>query len=272
MMWLVTVGERRVMPFADVNGQHVYFEDTGGPRDAVIFSHGYLMDHEMFGPQVTALSGEFRCITWDERGFGKTEVTGPFTFWDSAEDALTLLSHLGIDAAFFVGMSQGGFISMRAALRSPHRVRGLGLIDTDAGVEPEETRPAYEAMNTEWVTNGPADALAGAVAGIIMSPGYDAAPWIAKWQATPKEAILEPFRTLMDRDDIWDRVSQIVAPSIIFHGEADAAFPMDRAERLAKELPNCEGLVRIAGAGHASNLSHPDEVNSPLRDFLRRHS
>jgi hypothetical protein len=37
---------------------------------------------------------------------------------------------------------------MRAALRSPHRIRGLGLIDTDAGVEAEETRPAYEAMNT----------------------------------------------------------------------------------------------------------------------------
>jgi pimeloyl-ACP methyl ester carboxylesterase len=121
------------MSFADVNGQHIYFEDSGGPGAAVIFSHGFLMDHEMFEPQVTALSDEFRCITWDERGFGQTEARGPFTYWDSAEDALALLSHLGLDGAFFVGMSQGGFLSMRAALRSPGRVRGLGLIDTDAG-------------------------------------------------------------------------------------------------------------------------------------------
>jgi 3-oxoadipate enol-lactonase len=105
-----------------------------------------------------------------------------------------------------------------------------------------------------------------------MSPGYDPAPWIAKWQAAPRESVLQPFRTLMDRDDVWGRVSEIVAPSIIFHGDADAAFPMDRAERLASELPHCEGLVRIAGAGHASNLSHPGEVNGPLGDFLRRHS
>ena len=65
------------MSFADVNGQHLYFEDSGGEGGAVIFSHGYLMDHEMFEPQVAALSGEFRCITWDERGFGQTEAHGP---------------------------------------------------------------------------------------------------------------------------------------------------------------------------------------------------
>jgi len=124
------------MSFADVNGQHIYFEDSGGDGTAVLFSHGFLMDHEMFEPQVAALAGEFRCITWDERGFRQTEATSDFTYWDSADDALALLTHLGIARAFLVGMSQGGFLSMRAALRAPERVRGLGLIDTQSGPEP----------------------------------------------------------------------------------------------------------------------------------------
>ena len=76
----------------------------------------------------------------------------------------------------------------------------------------------------------------------------------------------------MDRDDISDRVSGIGVPAIIFHGEEDVAIPMEKAVYLAETLPNCEGLVRIAGAGHASNLSHPDQVNGPLSDFLLRHS
>jgi 3-oxoadipate enol-lactonase len=259
------------MPFADVNGQHVYFQDSGGDGAAVIFSHGFLMDHEMFDPQVEALSGEFRCITWDERGFGQTDAAGPFSYWDSADDALALLSHLGVQKAFFVGMSQGGFLSLRAALRAPDRVLGLGLIDTQAGTEAPEVRPAYDAMTDDWVTNGPSDELAGAIAGIIMSPGYDHSAWVAKWQARPKEAIWEPFRTLMDRDDISDRLSEITSPAIVFHGEADAAISIDKAEELLKQLADCEELVRIPGAGHASNLSHPAEVNGPLTDFLRRH-
>ncbi len=259
------------MSFADVNGQHIYFEDSGGGGAAVIFSHGFLMDHEMFEPQVRALAGEFRCITWDERGFGQTQAKGAFTYWDSADDALALLAHLGVEQAFFVGMSQGGFLSMRAALRAPDRVIGLGLVDTQSGTEAEEARPLYDAMVDDWTTNGPSDELTAAVAGIIMSPGYDHSSWIAKWQARPKGFIREPYRTLIERDDISDRLADITAPAIVFHGESDVAIPMDKAEQLLKEMPNCEELVRVPGAGHASNLSHPDEVNGPLVAFLRKH-
>jgi pimeloyl-ACP methyl ester carboxylesterase len=261
------------MPFADVNGQHLYFEDTGGTEPPVIFCHGFLLDGSMFEYQVNALENEFRCITWDERGFGQTgAATAPFTYWDSADDALALLTHLDIEKAFFVGMSQGGFISLRAALRAPDRVLGLGLIDTQAGPENPDVLPAYEGLANEWVTNGPSNDLAETIASIIMSPGYDHSGWITKWQAAPKENLALPFQTLAGRDDVTSRLGEIACPAIVFHGENDAAIPMEKAEVLSKELPNCEELVRVEGAGHASNLSHPGDVNRPLRDFLERHS
>jgi 3-oxoadipate enol-lactonase len=259
------------MPFADVNGQHIYFEDSGGDGAAVIFSHGFLMDHDMFEPQVAALAGEFRCITWDERGFGATPATSDFTYWDSADDALALLSHLGIERAFFVGMSQGGFISMRAALRAPERVLGLGLIDTQAGLEAEEARPVYDAMTDDWEANGLSDDVAVVIASIILGSDCDHASWIAKWHAIPKENVRVPYRTLVGRDDISDLLAKVTPPAIVFHGEADAAIPMEKAEQLLAELGNCEELVRIPGAGHASNVSHAAAVNGPLLAFLRRH-
>ena len=53
------------MPNALINGVNIYYEDTGSNLPAVVLSHGFLMDHEMFAPQVEALKSTHRVITWD---------------------------------------------------------------------------------------------------------------------------------------------------------------------------------------------------------------
>ena len=63
------------MPHADVNGQRIYYEDTGGGGLPLVLAHGLLMDHEMFTPQVEALAPPHRVVTWDERSHGLTETT-----------------------------------------------------------------------------------------------------------------------------------------------------------------------------------------------------
>ena len=88
------------MAIAEVNGQELYYEDSGGDGPAIIFSHGLYMDHEMFAPQVEALRDSWRCITWDERAHGSTVTSDDrFTYWDSAADLVGLLDHLGIERA-----------------------------------------------------------------------------------------------------------------------------------------------------------------------------
>ena len=133
------------MPYADVNGQRLYYEDSGGDGPVIAFSHGLFMDESMFDPQVEALSESYRCIAWDERGHGRTgEPSGPFSYWDSADDLAALLASLGIRRAVLAGMSQGGFLSLRCALAHPELVRALILIDTQAGVEEPERLPGYQ--------------------------------------------------------------------------------------------------------------------------------
>ncbi len=259
------------MPVAEVNGQHIYYEDSGGPGAPVIFSHGFLMDHDMFAPQVQALSDAFRCITWDERGFGSTPVTSPFSFYDSAEDCLALMDHLGIEQATLVGMSQGGFLSLRAALTAPDRVRALVLIDTQAGVEDPAALAGYNGLRDEWLVNGPAN-VQDTVAGLILGGGVDPTPWFEKWAVLPRDGFALTFQCLAERDDITPRLGEITCPAIIFHGDADQAIGMDRAEALRDGLAGCEQFVVVNGAAHAGNLSHPDQVNLPLVEFLRRHS
>jgi 3-oxoadipate enol-lactonase len=258
------------MPFADINGQRIRFEDTGGDGPPIALSHGFLMDREMFAPQVEALRPEFRVITWDERGFGETQFDGePFTYWDSARDCLGLLDHVGIDRAVLGGMSQGGFLSMRAALLAPDRVRGLVLIDTQSGPEDPERLPAYRQMQQMWLQVGPVDELAQTIAGLIIGDPVLSEPWIAKWRMLPREAMNQPTNCLFERDDITGRVGEITCPAIVFHGTADRSIEVDRAQALCRNLPGCSELVLIEGAPHACNLTHPLEVNGPLLAFLR---
>jgi pimeloyl-ACP methyl ester carboxylesterase len=262
------------MPIAEVKGRRVAYQDTGGGGPAVVLSHGLLMDREMFAPQVEALRGDFRCVSWDQRGHGDSDAaTEPFTYWDSADDLLALAAHLGVERAFLVGMSQGGFVSLRVALERPDFVLGLGLIDTQAGVEDPDQVEANKTMGHVWKEHGLNDDLAEIIAAIIMSPGYPGNPeWIAKWKRMPIEHIDMPLTPLHNREDIHDRLGEISAPAIVIHGEVDAAITVEQAQRLAGGLPKCEGLVVVPGAGHASNLSHPEPVNAALGDFLRRHS
>jgi 3-oxoadipate enol-lactonase len=265
---VVKAGYCRRVSFASVNGQNIYFEDTGGDGDVVILGHGFLMDHEMFVPQVAALRDNYRVITWDERGFGLTEFDGqPFSYWDSARDCLGLLDHLGINRAVVGGMSQGGFLSMRAALTAPERVRALILLDTSTTLYTDETRAANEGMIEMWLTVGPVDDLAGAVATIIIDDGEENPKWIAKWQARDKELLRQPGRCLMDRDDINDRLVEITCPALVIHGTEDTALTMEDAELMASKLVGCNGVVKVSGA-HAANLTNPVPVNAAIIDFL----
>ncbi|MGF1467841.1 MAG: alpha/beta fold hydrolase [Sandaracinaceae bacterium] len=255
------------MPFADVNGQHLAYEDTGGDGPAVILSHGFLMNRAMFAPQVAALKDRYRVITWDERGFGETPARGPFTYWDSADDCIALLDHLGVERAVLGGMSQGGFLSLRAALRYPDRVRALVLIDTAAEVDPPEVLAGYQQMLDGWAA-GAREQIAPTVAGLILGPEEHWEPWVSGWADLDLEGLRHAGAALLGRDDISPRVPEITCPAIVFHGSEDTAIPLERAQRLCRDLPKCEGVVEVPGAFHAPNLTHPDAVNPRLIAFL----
>ena len=258
------------MPQVEVNGQRIFYEDYGEGETSVVFSHGYLMDHSMFDAQRDALRDQFRIITWDERGHGQTETSDdPFTYWDSARDVLGLLDALEVEQAVLAGMSQGGFLSMRAALTAPERVKALVLIDTQAGTEDPAKLEGYDQLIEAWVApGGPPQEVLDIVTGLIIGPDHEGTPaWHEKWRGVGEQQMRQIYATLTGRDDIWDRIGEIAQPTLVIHGDQDAAIELPIAQRLAEGIPNAQ-LVVIDGAGHASNMTHPEQVNPPLRRFL----
>ncbi len=260
------------MPTATIQGIPVHFEDTGGTGPTVLFSHGFMMDHTMFADQVEALRGTYRCISWDERGFGLTPAPGAFSYWDSADDAVALLDHLGIEQAVFAGMSQGGFLSLRAALTHPTRVRALVLIDSGAELDPPEVLEGYGGMLEALCGEDEPtyDMVAGGVGQIILGEEALIAAWLpiwkARWQAD-RNGLRNPGGALVSRDDVSARLGEINCPTLVIHGTADVAIPMHAAEAVVAGVANGR-LVVVEGGTHASNMTHPTAVNAAMTTFL----
>jgi pimeloyl-ACP methyl ester carboxylesterase len=226
------------------------------------------MDRTMFAPQVEQLRRRYRCITWDQRGFGRTgPVDHPFTYWTSAQDALALLSALNIEKAAFAGLSQGGFLSMRAALLAPERVSALALLATRSGTDDAQTIDNFRALNTEWKANGSAN-VQPMLEQVLLGPNVNPEPWVSNWRTMGRNDMAYPLETLMGRDDITDKLGSLTCPSIVIHGTDDIAIAIDHGRQLAQGLPACKGFHDIAGAGHAVNLASPSLVTGIIQDFL----
>jgi 3-oxoadipate enol-lactonase len=256
------------MTFIPVNGHRIYVEDTGGDGPVLIFSHGFILDHSMWDPTVAALTGEARCITWDERGHGMTECLGPFDFWDSASDLIGILDALGVDRAVAVGMSQGGFLTIRAALERPDRFEAVVLSDTAAGVDGEEIVAAYRSMQAAWEADGPVGEVATIQADLIFGPDFDATAWIGKWQTKAPSERHDAWNTVIERDDVSHRLGEIGCPTLVVNGTNDQAFGLDVARGICEGLGDCRGVVPIEGAAHAPPVSHPERFVEVLRTFL----
>lgn len=262
------------MPFAKINHQEIFFEDSGGNGPVIVFMHGFLMDQSLFDGQVAALAPRYRCIRWDARCFGKTVWDEkPFNLYHSVKDCFGLMDFLGIDSAILVGMSQGGYCALRAAITSPERVNALVLMSTQSAPDSEPLKAAYREMRDTWKQVGPISPLlegpATAILGPKQMPGIENYwnAWIPKWKQISGDAFFHAMNNLLDRDDVTQLLSKIHCSALVTHGKDDSAIPEATGKELCAKLSGCKGFVVSPGA-HAVNLTHSEVINPPLLKFL----
>lgn len=265
------------MPIAQINNQGLYYEDSGGEGPAIVFMHGFMFDQAMFDPQVEALSSEYRCVRFDARGFGQTQWDGEaFTLHDTAADCIGLMDHLGIDKAFLVGHSQGGYATIRVAISYPDRVKGMVFISTYNGVDTEDVKEIYRSMRDTWRDVGP-DPVVGTLLTLFLGPEDVAGElwktWKPKWSAHTPAQMAGTMNNLIDRDEVGpEKVSTITAPALVIHSDGDQGIPLVLGQALHDSLPITEPIVVVSGQPHALNLTAPEAANEPIKAFLAKYA
>jgi pimeloyl-ACP methyl ester carboxylesterase len=267
------------MPKVHVHDVELYYEETGSSavpkRGAVVFAHGLLFDRRIFEHQVAALSESYRCIAFDFRGHGETEVTrGGYGMDTLADDAAALIEALGAAPCHFVGLSMGGFVGLRLASRRPELIRSLVLLDTSADPEPSENLPRYRLLNLVARLFG-LRAVAGRVMPILFGRTTLAerrdltALWRDRVAKQDRRGVTRAVIGVVERDGVADELARIRVPTLVLVGEEDTATTPEKSERLRHGIAGAE-LVTIPRAGHMSSLENPEAVTRALRDFLAR--
>ncbi|HYS08863.1 MAG TPA: alpha/beta fold hydrolase [Myxococcales bacterium] len=258
-----------------INGADLHVEDTGGSGPAIVFSHGLLWSTTLWRFQVAAFRDSYRCIAWDHRGQGKSEVTESGYDMDTlAEDAAALIERLGATPAHFVGLSMGGFVGMRIAARRPELLRSLVLMETASDAEPWMNVPKYAAMNflTRFLGVSP---FVPAVMKIMFARPFREDPARAELRNGLIRELLcndvtgmrRAVNGVINRKALGDReLALIDLPTLVISGSEDSAVVPERSMRTASRIRGAR-FLRIPRAGHSSSIEEPEAVNQALRSF-----
>ena len=245
--------------YAPVNGLRMYYEIHGGIKPGqlpLILLHGGGDTIETsFGQLLPVLARDRQVVAFEQQGCGRTAdvANRPFTFEQSADDALALLDYLRIDRADLFGFSNGGTIALQVAMRRPQAVRRLVVIT--ALMKRDWADPQFwESMNTAQLDAMPA----------MLREAY--------LKVAPQPENLESFfyksrNRMRDFKDVPDHaIASITAPTLVVSSDRDVMHP-EGAVALFRLLPHAQ-LAILPGTEHMDIPLRIDLLVPMIEKFL----
>lgn len=250
---------------------------AAGPPEAppVIVLHGMNMNAAMMGEAVRALSGAFRVFAIDIIGMpGKSAGTRPSRRGDGYPRWLeAVMQGLGVASAGFVGVSFGGWLTLRLAAMAPSRVRAAALLGTGGLAPFTVTGQIRAGLAALRYMRRPTSANALSAAKPFFAPGVEPEPRVMEMLA------LGYRHTRLDIDPRGlpllsdEALSRIGCPIFVSYGEHDVFFNVDRALARARAvLPRLTAGEVIAGEGHVLTPAAERRLYSKVSSLLRDHT
>lgn len=260
----------------DINGIGYACVEAGtGPL--LLLCHGTFGGKQLMLPQLEHLSRFFRCVAFDWRGHGGSgyDPRG-WTADGLVEDVAAIIAALGERQAMMAGVSQGGAIGMRVALKYPEKLRALVNMCGGPGGPPPAAVERLYSIARRFAEEQ--DEAVRRAAAIEFASGYFHAPDFVEREpqrfAAEVDVILSHPRESVgllpcvpeSYVDITPRLGEISCPTLIVWASHEARTRL--GAELAAAIPGAE-LVTIENAGHHVNVDAPEETSKALELFLR---
>lgn len=255
------------------NGIHFnYTIDGAEGAPWLVLSNSLATTTAMWDEQAAALKGSYRVLRYDQRGHGGTDApAGRYAFDTLVADAAALMHALGIEKAWFGGLSMGGATALGLALQHPARVNGIIICDHGCKSTPATSRQWEERIAVAQEKG--MEALVEPTIGRWFPPEILATspPYIDKVKAmirgTPVAGFIGCAAALGDHD-YNSRVETVTCPVLFMVGEKDGTTPAAMKDMHARLKGS--RYVELPGAGHISNLDRPAEFTKAIAEFVAR--
>jgi pimeloyl-ACP methyl ester carboxylesterase/UDP:flavonoid glycosyltransferase YjiC (YdhE family) len=275
------------------SGVRIHYEVHGTGQPTILLLPTWaIVDSRHWKMQVPFLARDYRVITFDPRGNGKSDrPKDPAAYSDDSyvSDARAVLDATGTERAVVAGFSAGCFWAMQLARSDPQRVLGLvqigpflpftGLplpewtqysfddeLDTDEGWAKQNSH----YWRRDW--RGYVEFFMSQVVPEAHSTKVrdDLVEWGLQTDADTMlcEAVADAERGPRDENEAVQLCCSLSCPVLVVTGDQDRITPTEYAQRIAK-LTGGDLLV-VAGAGHAPHARFPVVVNHAIRDFVGR--
>lgn len=261
----------------------LHVEDTGGAGRPVVLVHGWPLTGESWGAQVEALTAAgHRVITYDRRGFGRsdTSLVG-YTYEALSDDLAAVLDELDVRDATLVGFSMGtGEVAAYCARKGTERLRSVVLaapvtpymLNTADNPEGPLSKTQAAQMTAALTTNSDAfyrEMMTGVFsADGVLTISEDALQQVLDMCAQASKNAALACMAAFSNTDFREDLPRVTVPALVIHGDADATTPLQNCgERTHAALPNSR-LHVISGGPHGIPVSHTEEFNRVLLDFL----
>ncbi|MEV8596286.1 alpha/beta fold hydrolase [Streptomyces sp. NPDC052012] len=242
----------------------VHAEEAGTTGPLLLCLHGIGSSSASFAPQLAALSGQFRVVAWDAPGYGRSpDPDGPLDLDDYADAAAEVIRTRG-GSAHVLGVSWGGVIALRLALRHPDLVTSLIVAASSpgSGTDPGKAA-AMRSRVPELEALGPR-AFAERRGPRLVSA--DAPPQLVRRVVdTMADAVRLPgyahAAESMASADLRADLPRITAPTLVLCGDKDRVTGPEAAQALAGGLHKTASVV-VKDAGHLANQEQPEHFNA----------
>lgn len=251
-------------------GEMHWRRDGAEDGPVVVFANSLGTDLRLWDRVLPQLPQGLRFLRFDKRGHGVSDVGGPCTIGDLADDAIALIEAQAKAPVIFVGLSIGGLVAQSVASRRPDLVRALVLSNTAARLGTAESWQA----RIDAVTAGGIAAIADAVMERWFAPAFRATPALALWRnmliRTPAPGYTAACAALAAAD-LTEATRRLRLPTLVIAGGEDGASPPEVVRATADLIPGA-AFHLIRGAGHLPCVEAPKAFADVLSPFLQAHA